>query len=62
MTEEQVRELVRQQIIENFSKKMKQELGHEKIDVLSESELRIFARGKLREMALGNKIKDEKED
>lgn len=59
MTEEQVRQMVREQIIENFQKKINESKSSDRAEVMTEAELRIFARSKLREMALKRKIEHE---
>lgn len=61
MTEEQIRNLVREQILSNFFEKIQENKDPEKANFQTESDLRMLARSKLREAELKNKIlKNEK--
>lgn len=56
MTEDQLRALIREQILNNFEKKIDEGKNSERASFLTESELRMMARSKLREASLKKKV------
>lgn len=56
MNEDQLRVLIREQILDSFKKKINEEKDQEKASFLAESDLRMLARSKLREASLKKKV------
>lgn len=56
MTEDQVRELIREQILLSFEKNVRKKSAEDKVDVMSEADLRMLARSKIREASLKKKV------
>lgn len=56
MTEDQLRALIRGQILDNFKKNIDEGKDSEKASFLTESDLRMMARSKLREASLKKKV------